>query len=57
MFEAPNALKQICDRLFNFLCKYNLFYSRNNFSIIVPNIMMREEDDELFEDNPMDYIR
>jgi len=25
--------------------------------IIVPNIMMREDDEELFEDNPRDYIR
>ena len=26
-------------------------------SIIIPNMMIRETDEELFEDNPIEYIR
>lgn len=39
MFEAPGALKSICEK------------------IILPNLQLRQSDEELFEDDPIEYIR
>lgn len=54
LFSEPDTLKQVR----NIFCLLHIFIMFQVCEyIIIPNVELREDDQDLFEENPMEYIR